>query len=167
MKQAPIENNLFCQTNTLSKHLLVFMLGKEEYAVDISMVQGIRNYLITTTISNCPEYIKGVTKVENDFALVIDLRLLLHITPATYNDFTLMILLNINGHLFSIVIDEVLDVLALNENEIKPATELSALVAKHYIQGVINHGDRLLILLDIEKLFAQDLLQLAKQAASE
>lgn len=154
---------MMTQPTPLARHYLVFKVGKEEYALNILTVQEIRSYQLAATISNCPDFVKGITKIGEDLATIIDLRILFNITSVTYDALTLMIILKIHDHLFAAVIDEAIDVITAGENEISPADEISTLGARHSIQGILNYHGRLLMVLDSEKLFTQDLLLLASQ----
>jgi purine-binding chemotaxis protein CheW len=139
---------------------LTFRLGAEEYGIDILKVQEIRSYEPPTRIANAPGFIKGVVNLRGVIVPIVDLRLRLACETAEYNDFTVVIVLNVKGRVVGAVVDSVSDVLALDKNTIKPAPEMSSAVDTSFITGIacVKNGDeeRMLILMDIEGLMASD-----------
>jgi purine-binding chemotaxis protein CheW len=137
---------------------LTFRLGQEEYGIDILRVQEIRSYEQPTRIANAPSFIKGVVNLRGVIVPIIDLRLKLGCETVEYNDFTVVIVLNVRGRVVGTVVDSVSDVLELTRGEIKPAPELNSNIDAHYITGIgaVKNGDaeRMLILMDIEALMS-------------
>ena len=141
---------------------LTFRLGAEEYGIDILRVQEIRSYEAPTRIANAPSFIKGVVNLRGVIVPIIDLRLKLNCESAEYNDFTVVIVLNVRGRVIGTVVDSVSDVLELTRDEIKPAPELSSSVDSNFITGIgsVKSADkgsdpeRMLILMDIEGLLS-------------
>lgn len=140
----------------LPSEFLSFRLGGEEYGIDILRVQEIRSYEQPTRIANAPAFLKGVVNLRGVIVPVVDLRLKLGCDTAEYNEFTVVIVLNVRGRVIGAVVDSVSDVLALDADSIKPAPELSSAVDAQYILGIgcVKTGDqeRMLILSDIEAL---------------
>ncbi len=138
-----------------SGEYLTFRLGAEEYGIDILKVQEIRSYEPPTRIANAPEFIKGVVNLRGVIVPIVDLRLKLSCPTADYNDFTVVIVLNVRNRVVGAVVDSVSDVLALNRDVIRPAPELSsAAVDTSFITGIGAVSDRMLILMDIEGLMS-------------
>ncbi len=139
---------------------LTFRLGREEYGIDILKVQEIRSYEPPTRIANAPPFIKGVVNLRGVIVPIVDLRLKLACETAEYNDFTVVIVLNVKGRVVGAVVDSVSDVLALDKGSIKPAPEMSSAVDTSFITGIgcVKSGDeqRMLILMDIEGLMASE-----------
>jgi purine-binding chemotaxis protein CheW len=133
---------------------LTFRLGGEEYGIDILRVQEIRSYEPPTRIANAPHFIKGVVNLRGVIVPIIDLRLKLGCESAEYNDFTVVIVLNVKGRVVGAVVDSVSDVLELTREHIKPAPELNSNVDGSYITGIGSVGERMLILMDIEGLMS-------------
>lgn len=142
----------------LPSEFLSFRLGGEEYGIDILRVQEIRSYEQPTRIANAPAFIKGVVNLRGVIVPVVDLRVKLGCESAEYNDFTVVIVLNVRGHVVGAVVDSVSDVLALGADSIKPAPELSSDVDARYILGIgcvkTGEQERMLILSDIEALMS-------------
>ena len=141
-----------------SGEFLTFRLGAEEYGIDILRVQEIRSYEPPTRIANAPAFIKGVVNLRGVIVPIIDLRLKLNCETHEYNDFTVVIVLNVRGRVVGAVVDSVSDVLELTREQIKPAPELAASVDSGFITGIgsLKSGDveRMLILMDIEGLMS-------------
>jgi len=138
---------------------LTFSLGGEEYGVDILKVQEIRGYEAITRIANTPEFIKGVVNLRGLIVPIVDLRIKLGESEPKYDQFTVVIVLNVLGRVIGIVVDSVSDVTMLTAAQIKPAPELGA-VDTRYVQGLGTVDRRMIILVDIERLLSSDELQL-------
>jgi len=145
---------------TMPSEFLSFRLGGEEYGIDILRVQEIRSYEAPTRIANAPAFIKGVVNLRGVIVPVVDLRLKLGFESADYNEFTVIIVLNVRGRVIGAVVDSVSDVLALGAEHIKPAPAMSGPVDSGYIMGIgcIQQGEdeRMLILTDIDALMSGD-----------
>src|SRR5574343_34584 len=139
---------------------LVFKLGPEEYAIDILCVREIRGYENVTRIANAPEFIKGVINLRGTIVPIIDLRLKFG-HPATYDAFTVVIILSIHDRLLGIVVDGVSDVTALSASEIRPAPQFSASFDTRYILGMATLEGRMMIVSDIARLMSsQDMARM-------
>lgn len=136
----------------LVQEYLTFTLGEEEYAIDILKVQEIRGYDAVTRIANTPEYIKGVINMRGVIVPVVDMRLKFHLGNATYDQFTVMIILNLGQRIVGMVVDSVSDVIGLNPEEIRPAPDFGSTFDTQYLIGLASVGDRMAIVVDIEKL---------------
>lgn len=137
--------------NTMQEYL-TFTLGEEEYAIDILKVQEIRGYDAVTRIANTPDYIKGVINMRGVIVPVVDMRLKFHLGNATYDQFTVMIILNLGQRIVGMVVDSVSDVIGLNPEEIRPAPDFGSTFDTQYLIGLANVAERMAIVVDIEKL---------------
>ncbi len=140
------------QDAELAKEFLTFTLGPEEYAIDILKVQEIRGYEKPTTIANAPAFIKGVTNLRGTIVPVVDLRIKFQVGEATYTPFTVVVVLNIENRVVGIVVDGVSDVISLKDNQVRPAPEFASAVDTKYIQGLATIAERMLIVINIERL---------------
>jgi purine-binding chemotaxis protein CheW len=136
--------------------VLSFRLGGEEYAISILKVQEIRGYDAVTRIASAPEYLKGVVNLRGIIVPIVDMRIKFNVGTATYDAFTVVIVLNINNHTIGMVVDSVSDVVTLTPDQIKPAPEMGASVAGEFLQGLGTVGERMLILLDIDGLLGSE-----------
>ena len=135
---------------------LTFRLGAEEYGIDILKVQEIRGYEQPTRIVNAPPFIKGVVNLRGVIVPIVDLRLKFQLGDPTYDDLTVVIILNVTERVVGIVVDSVSDVLALQADQIRSAPSFNAMFDASCITGlgsvVSGEVERLLILTDIERL---------------
>ncbi|MDR7342801.1 MAG: chemotaxis protein CheW [Pantoea sp.] len=141
---------------TVGQEFLVFTLGDEEYGIDILKVQEIRGYDQVTRIANTPAFIKGVTNLRGVIVPIIDLRVKFAQPGVQYNDNTVVIVLNLEHRVVGIVVDGVSDVLSLTTDQIRPSPEFAVTMSTEYLTGLGALGERMLILVDIEKLLSSD-----------
>ena len=134
---------------------LSFRLGAEEYGIDILKVQEIRECDAVTSIANTPEFIKGVIDLRGIIVPIVDLRVKFRLDSAIYDQFTVVIILNVAGRVVGIVVDSVSDVVTLSAEQIKAAPEFSSNLDTQYIGGLGRIDDRMLILVDIERLMTK------------
>lgn len=139
-------------SNEPLREFLTFTLGPEEYAIEILRVQEIRGYDQVTAIANCPAFIKGVINLRGAIVPIVDLRLKFHLPDVTYDQFTIVIILNVFERTVGIVVDSVSDVIALGAEQIKPPPEFGGSFDIQYLMGLAALEERMLILVDIEKL---------------
>lgn len=152
-------------TGSAGSEFLTFTLGSEEYGIDILKVQEIRGYDAVTAIANTPDFIKGVINLRGIIVPIVDLRIKFNLGAVEYNQLTVVIILNLGQRVVGIVVDSVSDVLALTPEQIRPAPELSAALDTRYITGLGTVDERMLILVDIEKLMSSNEIALMDQIA--
>ncbi len=145
--------------------MLTFSLGTEEYAIDILKVQEIRGYEAVTKIANTPAFIKGVINLRGVIVPIVDLRIKFDLGDVAYNEFTVVIILNIGKRVVGAVVDGVSDVVSLKEEDIHPAPEFGALDTQ-YLTGLATVNDQMLILVDIERLMSSADMALVEQVAA-
>jgi purine-binding chemotaxis protein CheW len=147
-----------------SRELLTFTLGHEEYGIDILRVQEIRGYDAVTTIANAPEFIKGVINLRGIIVPIVDMRIKFKLGNVSYDETTVVIILNVADRVVGMVVDGVSDVTTLKADEIKPAPEFGSGLDVKYLQGLGTVDDRMLILVDIEKLMTSRDMELVESA---
>ncbi len=148
-----------------TREVLVFVLGKEEYGVDILKVQEIRGYEKVTPIPSAPDYLKGVVNLRGVIVPVVDLRVKFGLPEPRYDEVTVMVILRIAGRIIGIVVDAVSDVVGLAADEVKEAPQLGSVVDSSFLAGLATQDERMILLLDIEKLLSSGDLNLLRQAA--
>lgn len=144
------------QDNTSAAEFLSFTMGQEEYGLDIFKVQEIRGYEAVTRLANAPDYFKGVINLRGVIVPVIDMRIKLGLGPPIYDQFTIVIVLNIKGNVMGMVVDSVSDVTTLTPEQIRPAPKFDTAIDTGYLIGLGTIDQRMLILVDIEKLMTSD-----------
>ena len=149
----------------LAQEYLTFTLGSEEYGVDILKVQEIRGYEKPTAIANAPEFIKGVVNLRGTIVPIVDLRIKFALAEPKYDQFTVVIILNVAGRVVGVVVDGVSDVVGLTADQMRPAPDFSSSFDTQYITGLGTVDERMLILVDIERLMTGADMALMEQAA--
>ena len=135
-----------------NNEFLTFTLGKEEYGIDILRVQEIRGYDAVTAIANTPNFINGVINLRGIIVPIVDMRIKFNLGTVEYNQFTVVIILNLSHRVVGIVVDGVSDVITLTQEQIKAAPEFSSSLDTQYIVGLGAVDQRMIILMDIERL---------------
>lgn len=136
------------------REYLTFRLDREEYGIDILKVQEIRGYEPPTRIANAPPFIKGVVNLRGTIVPIVDMRLKFNCANANYDSFTVVIILNLRQRIVGIVVDSVSDVMGLLPEQLRAAPEIDSVIDAESVLGLGSLDDRMLILLDIEKLMS-------------
>ncbi len=152
-------SSLFDKSHAGSAHsasgqYLSLRLGNEEYAIDILRVQEIRSYEVPTKMVNSPSFVKGVINLRGVIVPIVDLRLKLNLAKVEYNDFTVVIILNIGGMVVGAVVDGVSDVVTLHAEAIKPAPQFDSALEARFIVGLATLGERMLIVMNMDALMS-------------
>lgn len=137
-----------------SGEYLSFTLGREEYGIEILKVQEIRGYEEPTQLANAPAFIKGVVNLRGNIVPIVDMRLKFNLERADYNQFTVVIILNVAHRVVGMVVDSVSDVIQLAPDQVRPAPDFSSTFDTEYITGLGTMDERMLILVDIERLMS-------------
>jgi purine-binding chemotaxis protein CheW len=148
------------QNTTQDKEVLSFRLAKEEYAISILKVQEIRGYEEPTLLPSAPACIKGIMNLRGSIVPIVDMRILFNLGEPVYDQFTVVIVLNIKNHVIGMVVDSVSDVVTLSEDQMRPAPEMGSTADGDYITGLGTVGERMLIVLDIDQLMSSEKLGL-------
>lgn len=134
--------------------VLSFKLGKEEYGINILKVQEIRGYESVTRIANTPEYVKGVVNLRGIIVPIIDMRIRFNLGAPVYDEFTVVIILSLGKQVVGMVVDSVSDVVTLKEDQVKLPPQMGTALNADYLTGLGTLGERMLILVDIDKLMS-------------
>jgi purine-binding chemotaxis protein CheW len=135
---------------------LTFMMDEEEYGIEILSVQEIRGWEPMTVIPNSPDYVKGVINLRGTVVPVIDLRLRFQLPEVDYSDVTVVVIVKVaigdKEKIMGIVVDAVSDVYNLNKEIATKAPDVGESMNKPFIDGLINVEDKMVVLLDLEKI---------------
>ena len=154
------------KNDSAGNEFLAFTLGKEEYGIDILKVQEIRGYEAVTRIANAPEFIKGVVNLRGIIVPIVDMRIKFNLGEPTYDQFTVVIILNISGRVVGMVVDSVSDVITLSMDQVKPAPEMGTTFDSDYLIGLGTLDERMLILVDIDRLMSSADMGLIEKLAA-
>lgn len=155
------------QAETQGRECLIFILGDQEYGIDILRVQEIRGYdsQNITQIANMPDFIKGITNLRGVIVPIIDLRMKFNLDTVEYTPQTVVVILNIHNRVIGVVVDGVSDVLNLSQDQIREAPQFGSAISAQHLTGIGTVGERMLILVDIEKLMSSEDMAIIEQAA--
>jgi purine-binding chemotaxis protein CheW len=154
-----VESSAALQEGTTGKEssareFLAFTLGKEEYGINILKVQEIRGYETVTRIANSPAFMKGVINLRGIIVPIVDMRIKFNLGEPSYDQFTVVIILNVGNRVVGMVVDSVSDVITLTAEQIRPAPEMGGAVNTDYLIGLGALDRRMLILVDIDRLMS-------------
>jgi purine-binding chemotaxis protein CheW len=159
-----VNNKSSAPMKSAAGEYLTFVLGEEEYGIEILKVQEIRGYDAVTPIANTPSFIKGVVNLRGKIVPIVDLRIKFNLGKVGYDEFTVVIILNLSGRVVGIVVDGVSDVMALKEDQLRDVPSLVTNIDTKYIVGLATVDQQMLILVDIEQLMSSDEMQLLDSA---
>jgi purine-binding chemotaxis protein CheW len=134
--------------------LVSFNIGNEEFGIDILKVQEIIRLIAITKVPNSPEFVEGVVNLRGKVIPVIDLRIKLRMVKKEHNNNTRIIVVEINNTTVGFIVDAVSEVLRIPKNITEPPPPIVAGIDSDYITAVGKLEDRLLILLDLEKILS-------------
>ena len=148
------------------EQFLTFRLDGQEYGIAILKVQEIKGWDKMTPIPNSPRYVKGVLNLRGVIVPVFDLRLRFGLPEAARDAFTVIIVVNIGGRLAGIVVDAVSDVINVGAEQQCAAPAYEGQQNREFIKGLAQVEDKLLILLDIDRMVNPEALETTEAAAS-
>lgn len=131
---------------------LTVNLGNEEYGVDILAVREIRGWTPVTRIPQAPSYVLGVLNLRGAIVPVLDLRLRFGLTREEYTATTVCVIVMVAGRQFGVVVDAVSDVVEVAPGAVRPVPDMGTTVDTEYLKGLASVGDRMVLLLDVDRL---------------
>jgi len=155
-----VGDDIVSSENVHQNQYLTFLLGDEEYGVDILRVQEIRGWDSVTTIPNAPAFIKGVINLRGTIVSILDLRERFGIESVEYNDLTVVVVLRVKGaegdkeRIMGVVVDAVSEVYHISEEELKDAPDLGYAINMDYMKGMATIDEKMIIVLDIDHLMS-------------
>ena len=156
VESATKELNQQIGLTTDGSQFLTFNLGDELYGVDILRVQEIKGYTAVTKIPNTPSHIKGVLNLRGTIVPIIELRTKFGMPTIDYTAFTVIIVVVVRDKVMGLVVDSVSDVLNIDKKDIQPSPQFGAQVDVSFLNGIGKSGDKLVALLDMDRLLLDD-----------
>ena len=154
-----------------SYQVLTFVLGNETYGVDILRVQEIRGWSAVTKIPNSAPHVLGVLNLRGSIVPVVDLRKRFSLEQAEYTAVTVIIVLSVRGQAgrrdFGVVVDGVSDVVDVQASAVRPTPDLGCRAATDHIRGLVPVNDRMVVLLDLDRLIGAEMVEVAADAQAE
>lgn len=143
------------------EQFVVFTVAKEEYAVSISQVKEIIVYEGTTRLPNTPNYLKGVINLRGKVIPIVDLTVRFNL-DSEENKNSRAIILEVASREIGILVDEVTEVIRVDDSSIEPTPAIAN--RNDYLRGIAKFGSRLIIIMDINRLFNEEEITLLKEA---
>ncbi|KAF1077595.1 chemotaxis protein CheW [Halodesulfovibrio sp. MK-HDV] len=143
--------------------LVTFSIGEEEFGVDILKVQEIIRTMEITKVPKAPVFVEGVINLRGKVIPIIDLRRRFGLSSKEHDKHTRIIVIEINNMIVGFVVDSVSEVLRIPAGTVEPPPAVVAGMESEYISGVGKLQDRLLILLDLDRLLSNDDLDVLGQ----
>jgi len=142
------------QEDTMRGRFITFAVDREMYGIEIRYVTEIVGIQPINRLPETPEHIKGIINLRGKIIPVVDMRLKFKREPAAYNDRTCIIVIDIQDISAGLIVDEVAEVIAIDDESISPPPERETGANSRYLSGIGTVGDAVKLLLDCEKLFS-------------
>lgn len=166
VEMATKELNQQIGLTTDGSQFLTFQLGEELYGVDILRVQEIKGYTAVTKIPNTPPHIKGVLNLRGTIVPIVELRTKFGMPTIDYTMFTVIVVVVVREKIMGLVVDAVSDVLNIDKKDIQPPPQFGASVDVSFLNGIGKSGDKLVALLDMDRLLSEGDLREASAAGA-
>lgn len=162
-------NNSAEQDNSDTNQFLTFILAGEEYGVDILCVQEIRGWTQATEIPRTPDYVLGVLNLRGTIVSIVDLRRLFDLSKIDYGPTTVIVIVKVSfegtERTVGLVVDAISDVYNISEESIHPAPDVGGVVDIEFIKGLSTVQDKMVILLEIDRLINVGVLKQSIEAS--
>lgn len=152
--------------STDGNQFLSFTLGDEHYGVDILRVQEIKGYTTVTRIPNTPGFIKGVLNLRGTIVPIVNLRSKFGMPEVDPTMFTVIVVVVVRDRIMGVIVDAVSDVLDIAAKDIQPPPQFGNNVDVSFLSGIGKCGDKLVSLLDIDRLLTDSDVQALQDAAA-
>src|SRR5574340_620203 len=158
-------------TTTGTTQFLTYTLADEVFALDITKVREVLDFTTVTHVPSMPDFLMGVINLRGSVVPVVDLRTKFHMARCekTVNTCVIITEVSVDGEttVLGALADSVQEVVDLEQQSIEPAPRIGTHLRTDFIRGMGKHGDRFLIILDIDKVFSGDELALADAIAGQ
>jgi len=165
IESATKELNQQIGLTTDGSQFLTFQLGAELYGVDILRVQEIKGYTAVTKVPNTPPHIKGVLNLRGTIVPIVELRTKFGMETIEYSALTVIVVVVVQEKIMGLVVDAVSDVLNIAKKDIQPPPQFGAKVNVSFLDGIGKSGDKLVALLNMDRLLSDGDVQEVEKAA--
>ncbi len=145
-----------------SAQYVTFSIGEEFYGVTATKVHEIIGMTKITHVPNSMDYMKGIINLRGSVVPVVDMRLKFRMEEKEYTEQSIIIIVEIKGRLFGMIVDSVSDVIGIAENSIQDTPHFSTKIETDFISGIGNNNDQLIIILDVDKILTAEEIQEAE-----
>lgn len=150
---------------------LTFILGGEEYGVDILKVQEIRGWEPATNIPNTPDYVLGVSNLRGHVVPIVDLRQRFSLPNADFTPATVVVIVKVTQgatqRIVGMVVDEISDVYVVKDADVRDAPDFGGAMATEFIMGLTTVEDKMVVLLDVDHLVNAGVLEMEREQEHE
>lgn len=154
----PDKENKANLTREINK-FLTFLIEGEEYGIEILKVREIIGMMSVTPVPQSSLQLKGVINLRGKVIPVFDLRLIFGMNEKEYDNETCIIIVDVKGHLVSIIVDTVSEVMDVKGEEVESGPELKGKINNRFILGVSKVKDKIRLLIDIDKILGDQQLE--------
>jgi purine-binding chemotaxis protein CheW len=138
--------------DTMKGKFLTFLLGNEAYAIEIKFVIEMIGMQPITEVPELPEYVRGIINLRGKIVPVMDVRLRFKKEIKEYNDRTCIIVVDVDGILLGLIVDNISEVISIPDEEIVPPPEINSCAENKYIKGIGKVGSNVKLILDCRKI---------------
>lgn len=151
--------------STRTVQLVSFTVGKEEYGVDIMAVREIRAWSETTPLPNTPDVVRGVINMRGAIVPIFDLRARFGMQRTEPTKYNVVIIVSVASRIVGILVDAVSDIITINEDEIRAMPSMEQVNGLGFMEGLITVGERMVGLIELERMFSDRMLEAADSSA--
>jgi purine-binding chemotaxis protein CheW len=162
---APAPSATAVAASSDERQLVVFQLGAELYGVEISRVHEIIRLQAVTRVPRSPMFVEGVINLRGKVISVINLRRRFGLASAGHTRASRIVVVDINDQVIGMVVDGVSEVLRVNTATIEPPSPTIAGIDSEYLQGIVKLPERLVILLDLDRVLSREERRALEEAA--
>jgi purine-binding chemotaxis protein CheW len=148
------------ETLSDTRQYVSFNIGDEVFGIEVMKAQEVLGQIELTSVPKTMPYMKGVIDLRNTIVPIIDLRVKFGIEEKEHDKDTVTIITEIKGFLIGLIVDSVSDVITLSFEEIQDTPHFSSEIEKDAVKGIGKHNDKIIIIIDVDKIFSQEELKL-------
>lgn len=145
-------------TDANTEKYLVFQIGNETYGAPLLQVQEIRTYTRATRVPNAPNYVLGVINLRGNIIAVIDARTRFGLPPLPEDESTVVVVAQVSDKVFGLRLDSVSDVMDIPLDQVQPTPPIASEATHRFLNGMVQVGERVVILLNLREIFDVDAL---------
>lgn len=145
------------------KQYVTFKIAEESYGVGVLKVQEIIGMTEIVYVPNSPDFMKGVINLRGSVVPVVEMRKRFHMDDRTYDMFAVIIIVEVKGRLVGMLVDSVSDVVNIAEKDIQETPHFTAKIDSEFIAGIGQVNDKLVIILDIDKILSGEEIKTIEQ----
>lgn len=135
---------------------VTFTLEDEIYGINVMQVQEVLREIEVAPLPGAPHYVIGIINLRGNVVSVVDARIRFGLPARDSTDLTRIIVIEVQQHIIGILVDSVTEVVDINRSEVETAPNVGTDETSKYINGVVTRGEKLLILVDLDKLLSTE-----------